>query len=92
MSSSSYKIVIVIKNFINPKGHQNPINGSEAMAILLKWQILPIDGASAVEGLLSTGLPHLVYQNDQYRIAYHILQRPSFHHRITRYTSLKSGS
>ena len=34
-SSSSYKIdyVIVIKNFLNPKGHQNPISGSKGMAI-----------------------------------------------------------
>ena len=52
-SSSSYKIdyVIVIKNFPNPKGHQNPINGSKVMAILLKGWILPNVGASAVEGL-----------------------------------------
>ena len=37
-SSSSYKIdyIIVIKNFLNPKGHQNPISGSKDMAILLK--------------------------------------------------------
>ena len=61
-SSSSYKIdyVIVIKNFLNPEGHQNPISGSIVTAILLKGWILPIGGASAVEGLRSTGLPHLV--------------------------------
>ena len=37
-SSSSYKIdyVIVIKNYINPEGHQNPISGSKFTAILLK--------------------------------------------------------
>ena len=58
-SSSSYKIdyVIVIKNFLNLKGHQNPIIGSKVTDILLKGWILPIDGASAVEGLRSTGLP-----------------------------------
>ena len=62
-SSSSYKTdyVIVIKTFLNPKGHQNRISGSKVTAILLKERILPIGGASAVEGLRSTGLPRLVY-------------------------------
>ena len=50
----------MIKNFLNPEAHQNPISGSNDTAILLKWQILPIGGASAVEGLRSTGLPRLV--------------------------------
>ena len=51
--SSSYKIdyVIVIKNFLNPKGHQNRISGSKDTAILLKGLILRIGGASAGEGL-----------------------------------------
>ena len=46
-SSSSHKIdyVIVIKKFLNPEGHHNPINGSKVTAILLKGWILPIDGA-----------------------------------------------
>ena len=37
-SSSSYKIdyVIVIKNFLYPKGHTNPISGSKVTVILLK--------------------------------------------------------
>ena len=63
-SSSNYKIdyVIVIKNFfLNIEGHQNPINGSKVTAILLKGWILPIGGASAVEGLRSTWLPRLVF-------------------------------
>ena len=49
----SYKIdhVIVIKTFLNPEGHQNPISGSKVMAILLKGCILPVGEASAVEGL-----------------------------------------
>ena len=49
----SYKIdyVVVIKNFLNPKGHQNPISGSQVTAILLKGWILPIGAASAGEGL-----------------------------------------
>ena len=41
----------MIKNFINPEEHQNPISGSKVMAILLKGWILPIGGASAREGL-----------------------------------------
>ena len=61
-SSSSYKInyVIVIKNCLNPEGHQNPISGSKVTAILLKGWVWPIGGASAVEGVQSTGLPCLV--------------------------------
>ena len=64
-NSSSYKIdyVIVIGSFLNPKGHQNRINGSKVTAILLKGWILPIGGASAVESLRSTGLPRLVLHN-----------------------------
>ena len=59
---SSYQIdyVIVLKNFLNPKGHQNQINGSKVTAILLKGWILPLGGASTVEGLRATGLPRLV--------------------------------
>ena len=50
---SSYRIdyVVVVKNFLNPKGHQNPISGSKVTAILLKRRILPIGGASAGAGL-----------------------------------------
>ena len=50
----------MIKNFLNPEEHQNPINGSKLTAILLKRWILPIGGASALEGLRSMGLPRLV--------------------------------
>ena len=51
--SSSLKIdyVIVIQNFLNPEGHQNPISCSKDMAILPKGWILPIGGASVGEGL-----------------------------------------
>ena len=47
--SSIYKIdyVIVIKNFLNPKGHQHPISGLKVMAILLKGWILPIGGVAS---------------------------------------------
>ena len=62
-SSSSYKIdyVIVISTFLNLEGRQNCITGSKVTEILLKGWILPIGGASAVEGLRSTGLPRLVF-------------------------------
>ena len=50
----------MIKNFLNPEGHHNPISGSKVTAILLKGWILPIGGALAVEGLQSMGLPRLV--------------------------------
>ena len=51
---------MVIKNLLNPEGQQNRINGSKVTAILLKGLILPICGASAVEGLRLTGLLRLV--------------------------------
>ena len=41
----------MIKNFLNPEGHQNPISCSKVSAILLKGLFLPIGGASAGEGL-----------------------------------------
>ena len=48
----------MIQNF---EGHTNSITGSRVTAILLNWWILPIGGASAVEGLLSKGLPLLFF-------------------------------
>ena len=50
----------MIKTFLDPEGHQNRITGSKVRAILLKGWILPIGGASAVEGLRLMGLPRLV--------------------------------
>ena len=41
----------MIKFFLNPEGHQNPISGSKVMAILVMRLILPIGGASAGEDL-----------------------------------------
>ena len=35
----------MIKNFLIPEGHQNPISGSKVTVILLKGLILPIGGA-----------------------------------------------
>ena len=51
----------MIKNFLNPEGHEKNINGTKVTAILLKGCILPVGGASAVEGLRSTGLTRLVF-------------------------------
>ena len=55
--SPKINYVRVFKEILNLKG----ITGSRVTAILLNVWILPIGGASAVEGLRSTGLPHLVY-------------------------------
>ena len=55
--------VIVIKTFLNHEGHQNCISGLKVKAILLKGWILPIGGASSVEGLRSMGLPRLLLGN-----------------------------
>ena len=43
----------------NLEGHPNCIAGSRVTAILLTWWILPIGGASVVEGLRPTRLPRL---------------------------------
>ena len=42
-SSSNNKLnyILVIMNFLNPEGHQNPISGSKLTAILLKGWNLP---------------------------------------------------
>ena len=41
----------MIKNFLNPEGHQNPVSGSKLTAVLLKGWIWSIGEASAGEGL-----------------------------------------
>ena len=41
----------MIKNFLNPKGQQNPITGSKVTTILLRGRILPIGWASVGESL-----------------------------------------
>ena len=45
---------------LNLKGHHNCIIGSRVTKVLLNGWILPIGGASALEGLWSLGLPYLV--------------------------------
>ena len=37
----------MIKDFLNPEGHQNPISGSKVTAILLKRWIWPIGGVAS---------------------------------------------
>ena len=61
----SYKIdyITIGEEIVNFEGHQTTISGAKVMAILLNKGILPIGGASAVEGLLSTGLPHFFFFN-----------------------------
>ena len=62
--SSSYKIdyIIVIKNFLNPEGHQNPFNGSKVTAILLKGQIWWSfsGGGSAINGATPSSLFYIL--------------------------------
>ena len=55
----SHKIdnVTVFSNSLNHKGHQNRIHGSRVKGILLNAWILPLCGATAVEGLKSRGYP-----------------------------------
>ena len=52
----SHKIdyLTIFLEILNLEGHPNRITGSRDMAILMNWWILPIGGASAVEGLFST--------------------------------------
>ena len=40
--TSNYEIdyIIMIKNILNPKGHQNPFSGSKVTAILLKGRFV----------------------------------------------------
>ena len=58
----SHKIdyITIFSEILNLKGHPNCIAGSIVTVILLNGWILHVGGASAVEGLRSTGLPHLV--------------------------------
>ena len=48
-STSSYNIdyVIMIKKFLNPKGHQNIFSGSKATAILLEGWNWPVCGVAS---------------------------------------------
>ena len=45
----------MVKNFLNPKGHQNPFSGSKVMAILLKGWIWTI-GEVALGRVRAAGL------------------------------------
>ena len=52
--------VEIFLEILNFEGNLNCITGSIGKSSLLNGLILPINGASAVEGLLSRGLPRLV--------------------------------
>ena len=56
-----YTMYIYFLEILNLEVHPNRITGSRVTAISLNGLFLPIVGASAVEGLRSTGLPRLVY-------------------------------
>ena len=55
--SPTIDYVKIFEEILNLEGHLNCITGSRVTANLLNQGILPIGGASAVEGLLSAGLP-----------------------------------
>ena len=61
-STSSYEIdyVIVIKNFLNLEGHENPIGGSKVTAILLRRRLVFFDGGTSLHGNFLL-LPSLLY-------------------------------
>ena len=58
----SHKIDYIpfVLEIFNLEGNSNSITGLRVTLILLNGMILPISGALAVEGVLSTGLPCLV--------------------------------
>ena len=53
----------ILKDILNLEGTPNPITTSRVIAIFLNGWILPLGGASSVEGLRSMRLPCLVYKN-----------------------------
>ena len=60
LSVIKWTVLQFVMEIINLKGHPNCITGSKVTTGLLNRWILPIGGASAVEGLRSTGLLRLV--------------------------------
>ena len=64
----SHKIdyVSICLEILNLEGHPNCTTGLRVTAILLNGWILPIGGASSVEGLGSTGRPRLVLNYNTY--------------------------
>ena len=54
--SHEINYLTIVSEILNLEGHPICITGSRVTAILLNGWILPISGASAVEGLQSTGL------------------------------------
>ena len=58
--SHKYDYVTIFKETIHLEGHPTRITDSRVTAILLNGWIKPSFGVLAVEGLRSTGVPHLV--------------------------------
>ena len=65
----------VIKNFLNPEGHQNPISGLKVTAILLKGFSLLVEHhregsapAACAAGLFNTHLQGLNVQSTDYKM------------------------
>ena len=52
--------VIVIKNFINPEGHQNPISGSK---VTVKGWFLPIGGMASGRVCVCSLRSRLIYEH-----------------------------
>ena len=64
--SHNIDYVTIFQEILNLEGQPNRITGSRLTAILLNGWILPLGGASAVEGLRSMGLPRLVIYISSY--------------------------
>ena len=75
----SHKIdyVTIFEEILNLEGHQNCITGSKVTAILLNWWILLFGGASAVDGLQSSGLPRLVSFENMKKLIKKIIIKPA---------------
>ena len=58
MVRDTFKIdyIIVVKNFLNSEGHQNPIGSSKVTDILRKGWILPIGGTASGRVCACAGL------------------------------------
>ena len=69
-----HKIEFFFQEILNLEGHPNRITGSRFTAIWLNGWILPIGGATLVEGLRPMGLPRLV---NRLGVARAVLQSPT---------------
>ena len=58
--NGAFSYIMHCIKILNMEGHPNCITGSRVTAIFLNGWILPIDVASLVDGLQSTGLTRLI--------------------------------